>query len=114
MEGEIESNILETVSGVGVGDFTIIGDDVRTKTGFEAIDEIEAIEKKNVKKAKIVELYSKSPDAGDKAFASLLEINMVELSPEPESDIALNTKAGIDGSGDISSSLEEDFFPGNS
>ena len=112
MEGEIESNILETVSGVGVGDFTTIGDEVGTKTGFEAIDEIEAIKKNNAEKAKIVELYSKSSDAGDKAFASLLEINMVELSPEPENDIALNTKAYIDESGSISSSLEEDFFQG--
>ena len=41
-------------------------------------------EKRRAKKVKVIDMYSKSSDAGDRAFALLLGLNMVELTPDPE------------------------------
>lgn len=48
-------------------------------------DEVVTFEEKlQIKKQETIEKYSKSEDLGERAFATLLQLNMVELTPDPD------------------------------
>ncbi len=77
---------VETISGIGVG--LDLGKNKGEEPQQSHASKI--TEKKKEQKDKIVELYSKSSDAGDRAFATLLELNMVELSTDFEEQVEDN------------------------
>ena len=47
-------------------------------------DELTMEEKQEKKKEQMIDKYSQSTDIGDQAFAILLKLNMVELTPDPD------------------------------
>lgn len=82
--GDIESSKIELDKVNSVKGDTTIGRDHNQIETTKAQSQMTYKEKQEAKKVKLIDIYSKSSNAGDRAFAILLDLNMVELTPDPE------------------------------